>query len=65
MRQCAVAAIWLTMPSQNSIAERLLAHAKLCRQMASQTWNEEIAKELRKLAEECTRAATETKAALN
>ncbi len=33
--------------------------------MASQTWNEEIARELRKLAEDCARAAAETKAALN
>jgi hypothetical protein len=48
------------MPStDHHIIERLLAHARRCRQMASQTFNEEIAAELRKLALECTRAARE------
>jgi len=47
------------MANDNAITKRLLAHARLCRQMADQTISEEIARELRKLAEECARAARE------
>jgi hypothetical protein len=48
------------MPSDDKrVAERLLVHARLCHQMASQTGNEEIAAELRKLAQDCVRAARE------
>lgn len=39
------------------VAERLLAHAKLCRHIAEQSWNEETARKLDALAEECTQAA--------
>jgi len=53
------------MSDEHTVAGRLLAHAKLCRQMATQTWNEEIAKELRKLADECARAAVEAKTTLH
>lgn len=38
-------------------AERLLAHALLCRQIARQSWHEETAAELEKLAAECDLAA--------
>jgi hypothetical protein len=41
------------------LTDRLLAHARQCRQMANETSNEEMAAELRKLAVECTRAARE------
>jgi hypothetical protein len=39
------------------IAERLLAHARLCRQVALECWNEDAASKLLRLADECTRAA--------
>ena len=38
-------------------AERLLAHALLCRQIARQSWHEETAAEFEKLAAECVLAA--------
>jgi hypothetical protein len=41
------------------IAERLLAHARLCRHIAEQAWSEETAHKLGTLADECTRAAAE------
>ncbi len=41
----------------SKLAERLLAHARLCRQIARQSWNEETAAELEKLAAECDLAA--------
>ena len=40
------------------IAERLIAHARLCRQIARETWNEHTALELTRMADECMRAAT-------
>ena len=40
-----------------AIAERLLAHARLCREIARASWNEEIARRLERLAEDCIRAA--------
>jgi hypothetical protein len=43
----------------SKVAERLLAHARLCREIAGATWNEETAKKLERLADDCTRAATE------
>jgi len=45
-------------PNASKIAERLLAHARLCRQIAEATWSEEVAQKLGRLADECTRAAT-------
>jgi hypothetical protein len=41
------------------IAERLLAHARLCRHIAEQSWSEETAHKLDRLANECARAAAE------
>lgn len=48
-------------PVSNSskIAERLLAHARLCRQIAEETWSEEVAQKLGRLANECARAAAD------
>jgi hypothetical protein len=44
--------------SQNSkMADRLLAHATMCQQAASLSWDEAIAVELEKLAEDCRLAA--------
>lgn len=43
--------------SQHKITERLLAHARLCRQIAAASWNEEMARELEQLARDCKRAA--------
>jgi hypothetical protein len=39
------------------MAQRLRAHARLCRHIAAATWNEEIATKLMALAEDCTLAA--------
>ncbi len=41
------------MSPSSQLAERLLAHARLCRQIARRTWNEQTATELEKLADEC------------
>jgi len=45
------------MSPSSQLAECLLAHARLCRQIARECWNEETAAELEKLADECDRAA--------
>jgi len=45
------------MSPSSQLADRLLAHARLCRQIARQCWNEETAAELEKLAAECDRTA--------
>lgn len=45
------------MSQPSKIAERLLAHARLCRQIARESWNEETACKLAEMADECTRAA--------
>ena len=45
------------MSPSSQLAERLLAHALLCRQGARQSWHEETAAELEKLAAECDLAA--------
>jgi hypothetical protein len=39
------------------IAERLLAHARLCEQIARECWNEDTAEKLRRMARDCTLAA--------
>jgi hypothetical protein len=46
-------------PNGPGIAERLLAHARLCRQIAEATAREDLAQEFSRLADECTRAAEE------
>ena len=45
------------MTPSSQLAERLLAHALLCRQIARQSWHEETAAELEKLAAQCVLAA--------
>ena len=45
------------MSPSSQLAERLLAHALLCRQIARQSWHEETAAELERLAAECDLAA--------
>jgi hypothetical protein len=47
------------MSQSSKIAERLLAHARLCRQIASESWNECTAEKLEQLADECDRAAAD------
>lgn len=47
----------IVVPKSSKVAERLLAHARLCRHIAEQSWNEETAHKLGQLAKECTRAA--------
>ena len=50
----------LTAVSQSSkIAERLLAHARLYRKIAGESWNEHTAEKLEQLAAECDRAASD------
>jgi hypothetical protein len=39
------------------MAERLLAHASMCQQAASLSWDEAIAFELEKLANDCRQGA--------
>ena len=41
----------------SKMAERLLAHASMCQQAASLSWDEAIAFELEKLANDCRQAA--------
>lgn len=45
------------MSNRSKMAERLLAHATMCQDAASLCWNEDIAFELEKLAEDCRHAA--------
>jgi hypothetical protein len=45
------------MSQPSTIAERLLAHARLCREIADATLNEETARKLERLAEDCIQAA--------
>jgi hypothetical protein len=45
--------------NSSAVAERLLAHARLCEQIAQDCWSEQTAEELRNMARECSRAAAE------
>jgi hypothetical protein len=47
----------VTVSNASKIAERLRAHARLCRQIASASWSEEAAHKLTQMADECARAA--------
>ena len=42
-----------------AVAQRLLAHAQLCEQIARECWNEETAEKLRRMARDCVRTAAE------
>jgi len=44
---------------QSKVAERLLVHARLCRQMAAASLDENVADKLLRMAEECIAAAAE------
>ena len=54
-----------SMPNSAAIAQRLLAHARLCVEIAQGCWNEETATRLRTMASECTRAAVQMQALSN
>lgn len=49
----------LSASSSSAVAERLRAHARLCHHIAEQSWSEEAAGRLTRLADECERAAAE------
>jgi hypothetical protein len=53
-----------TRPAANvsAMAERLLAHARLCEHIAHACWNEETAAKLQRMAQECLRAAMQVSA---
>jgi hypothetical protein len=42
------------------VAQLLLAHAKLCREIAARSWNQDSALKLEELADACVRAAGAT-----
>ena len=44
-------------PNAPKIAERLLAHARLCRQIAEAAIRDDVAQEFGRLADECLRVA--------
>ncbi len=46
-------------PRASAIAQRLLAHARLCEQIALECCNEATAEKLKHMAQECTRAAAQ------
>jgi len=46
-------------PKASAIAQRLLAHARLCEQIARECWNEETAKKLRLMARDCAQTAAQ------
>jgi len=46
-------------PKITAIAERLLAHARLCEQIARECWNDDTAEKLRRMARDCTLAAAQ------
>ncbi len=47
------------LPTGPRIAERLLACARLCRQIAEATENKDMAQDFGRLADDCTRMAVE------
>jgi hypothetical protein len=49
----------LPAPNSSAVAERLLAHARLCEHAAQECWDEETAAKLKRMAQECTRAAAQ------
>jgi hypothetical protein len=52
------------MSKPSNISLRLLAHARLCREIARASWNEDMAQKLEWLAEDCLRAAKHADAGL-
>jgi hypothetical protein len=51
------------MSQPRAIANRLLAHVRLCQELAQASWNEESAQRLERLAADCIRAAREAEPA--
>ena len=51
------------MSQPSTISERLLAHARLCREIANATLNEETASKLERLAQDCIQAARDAEPA--
>jgi hypothetical protein len=51
------------MSQPSAIAQRLLAHAKLCRQIAGECWDKEMARKLEQLAQDCLDAAGQLESA--
>lgn len=49
----------LPSPHKSKVAERMLVHARLCRQMACASLDEAIGEQLLKLADKCVREAAE------
>ena len=45
------------------VAQRLLAHARLCREIAARCWNEDSARKLEDMANACVHAAGTMQAA--
>ena len=45
------------MPQSAKVIQRLLAHAKLCRDIAAASWNQTSAEKLEEMAAECERSA--------
>ncbi len=52
-------------PNFSAIAERLLAHARLCEDVADECRNDEIADKLRGMAQDCARTAAQIVSALS
>ncbi len=50
------------MSQPSTIAERLLAHARICREIADATMHAEMASKLERLARECIEAARDASA---
>jgi hypothetical protein len=51
------------MSQPSIISARLLAHARLCREIANATLNEETASKLERMSQDCIRAAREAELA--
>lgn len=45
------------MPNSAKVVQRLLAHARLCREIAASSWDETSAQKLEELAAACVKAA--------
>lgn len=51
------------MSQPSTMVERLLAHARICREIADTTLNRETARKLEEFAEDCVRAARDAEPA--
>ena len=46
-------------PLTSAIADRLRAHARLCKEIAEESWSAATARKLRRMARDCERTAAE------